>query len=249
MKKILLGLALIFLCLSCSRQQYVLSNIEAQRYPVVRNEIAQPDARIVEIVGKYKHLLDKEMNQVIAYSEEYMPYGRPESLLTNFTSDVMLDYARSTGKDCDLSLMNVNGHRSNMPQGNIKAGDIYEIYSFENALVLLQLKGNTLMDIFESYAEMGGAGVSSNVRLVIKDKQLTDATINGMAVDNDKVYTIVTLDYLADGNDGMEDMKKALGAEPLKITLRDAIFKYIEEETRQGRKIGARLDGRISVVQ
>lgn len=241
--------ALICICLSCSRQQYVVSNVAAQRYPVVRNEIAQPDARIVEIVGKYKHLLDKEMNQVIAYSEEYMPYGRPESLLTNFTSDLMLDYARSVGKDCDLSLMNVNGHRSNMPQGNIKVGDIYEIYSFENALVVLQLKGNTLMDIFESYAEMGGAGVSSNVRLLIKDRRLAEATINGMAVDKDMVYTVVTLDYLADGNDGMEDMKKALGVQPIGITLRDAVFKYIEGETKQGKKMGARLDGRISVVQ
>lgn len=249
MRKILVGAILVFVCFSCSRQQYVVSNIAAQRYPVAKSETMNGrNAEVGKIVGKYKHLLDKEMNLVIGHAPQAMRYGRPESLLTNFTSDAMLDYTRRVvGKNCDLALMNVNGHRSNMPKGDIRVGDIYEIYSFENALVLVQLKGSDLIDVFRSYAKLGGAGISSTARLVIKDGQLYDAKIEGRPVDKDKIYTLVTLDYLVDGNDGMEDLKKAIDARPLGITLRDVIFQHIEEETKQGRQITSQLDGRISI--
>lgn len=239
----------IAICCSCSQQQYIVNDIQAQRYPVVTDSTIMPDPKINKTVKKYKYLLDKEMNQIIGKSTEGMTYGRPESLLTNLTSDVMLNYTKSVGRDCDISLMNVNGHRSNMPKGDITIGNIYEIYSFENALVWLQLKGEDLLDVFESYAKLGGAGLSSTAKLVIKNGKLVDAKIDGKPIDKNKIYSIVTLDYLAEGNDGMEVLKKANISEPLGITLRDVMLDYIKDKAKKGQEITSRLDGRISIEQ
>jgi len=248
MKNIIIVI-IIAICCSCSQQQYVVSDIRAQRFSIVKNDTITPAPQLRETVQKYKYLHDKEMNQVLGHSAESMTYGRPESLLTNLTSDVMLDYAKSAGKKCDLSLMNVNGHRSNMPKGEITLGTLYEIYSFENALVWAQLRGSDLLEIFESYAKLGGAGLSSTARLIIKDGKLIDAKVEGKPIDKNKVYSIVTLDYLAEGNDGMDAMKKAITSEPFGITLRDVMINYIKDKTLKGQEITSQLDGRIRIEQ
>lgn len=239
----------IALSFSCSQQQYVVSDIRAQRFPIVKNDTLTPNPEVRETVQKYKFLLDKEMNRIIGYSAESMTYGRPESLLTNLTSDVMLSYANSIGKESDLSFMNVNGHRSNMPQGEISLGNVFEIYSFENSLYWVQLRGSDLIEVFKSYARLGGAGISSTARLIIKDGKLIDAKVNGEPVDKNNIYSIVTLDYLAEGNDGMQAMKNAVASQALEITLRDVMLAYIKDRTQKGQEITSQLDGRIRIEQ
>lgn len=248
MKKVLISAVVFTSLLSCSRQQYVVSSIKAERYPIIKNENLRPNVAVIDLVNKYKVLHDKEVNKVIGRSSQDMTYGVPESLLTNLTSDAMLRYAKSrVDSNCDIAIMNVNGHRSNLSEGDIILGNIYEIYPFENVLTIVKLEGGDLLEVFESYARLGGYGISSSARLVIKDGTLVSAKINGEPVDRDKQYTIVTLDYLAEGNDGMQSLKKSTEVVPVNITLRDMMLNYIEEETKQGHEISSELDGRIIV--
>ena len=248
MKKVIGGAMLLALCFSCSRQQYVVTSLQAQRQPIVAADYPQIGGEIEVLVEKYKVKLDNEMNQVIGVSTQDMTYGRPESLLTNLTSDVMEAYGEKyTNGACDLACMNVHGHRANLAKGDITVGNIFEIYSFENTLVLIKLKGSDLLDAFESYAKMGGAGISSTVKLIVKDGKLQSATVKGKPVDKDKVYTIITLDYLADGNDGLEAFKNSLEVIEPGITLRDAMMQYVKDQTASGKEISSVLDGRITV--
>lgn len=248
MKKVIGGAMLIALCFSCSRQQYVVTSLQAQRQPIVAADYPRTGGEVETLVEKYKVKLDNEMNQVIGVSTQDMTYARPESLLTNLTSDVMEAYGEKyTNGACDLACMNVHGHRANLAKGNIRVGNIFEIYSFENTLVLIKLKGGDLLDAFESYAKMGGAGISSTVKLIVKDGKLQSATVKGQPVDKDKVYTIITLDYLADGNDGLEAFKNSLEVIEPGITLRDAMMQYVKDQTASGKEISSVLDGRITI--
>lgn len=248
MKKIIGSAMLIALCLSCSQQQYVVTSIDAQRYPIVASSYNPKDTQMQNLVEHYKDKLDNEMNQVIGTSTQAMTYGRPESLLTNLTADVMLKYGNNyTEGICDLAFVNVHGHRANLSKGDITIGNVFEIYSFENTLVVIKLKGSDLIEAFESYAKMGGAGLSSTAKLLIKNKTLESATVNGLPIDKDKTYTIITLDYLADGNDGLEVFKKSLEISEPGITLRDAMMQYIKDQTEAGKEISSVLDGRITI--
>ena len=103
------------------------------------------------------------------------------------------------------------------------------------------------MEAFESYAKMGGAGISSTVHLEVKGEKLVSATVKGKPVDQNKTYTIITLDYLADGNDGMEAFAKATEVVEPGITLRDMMMNYVKEQTAAGKTVSSVLDGRITI--
>lgn len=248
MKRIFLIVPILVLILqSCSSQQYVVTSVKGEYIPVT--PAIHPDQKMVDLVANYRHRMEKVMDQVIGHSDQNMPYGKPESLLTNFTSDVMLqlDTKYTDNHPVDLAIMNVNGHRAAIPEGDVTVGDIFTTYPFENELVVVRLKGSNLKEVFDSYASMGGFGISRSVRLVIKDKQLKDAKVNGLPVDRNKIYTIVTLDYLAEGNDGMKALKKAESATPTGLTLRDYVMEYVKNQTQEGKEISSKLDGRIIV--
>jgi 2',3'-cyclic-nucleotide 2'-phosphodiesterase (5'-nucleotidase family) len=247
-KKLLYLFTLGLLLVSC-KPSYTITHIQDSVVRIDSTFDAYPQPQMHELVKKYKTLLDKEMNQVIGTSTQFMDYGIPESLLTNFTSDVMKAYGdEHLPAGADIAVMNVHGHRATMPKGEITIGNLYEIYSFDNTIVFLDLKGSDLNDIFRAYAGMGGGGISSNVKLVIENKKVKSVSIDGKPIDENKIYHIVTLDYLADGNNGMSAFKNAVKLTNTGITLRDIMIDYVREQTRQGKEITSQLDGRITVL-
>ena len=251
MKKlsIILALAAILL-ISCKSQQYRISNMSGFVVEMNNSFDANPDRKMQALVQKYKTELDNEMNEVIGTSTQMLDYSRPESLLTNLTSDVMKAYGdEHLQSGADVAIMNVNGHRANMPQGKITVGSLYEIYSFDNAITFLELKGSDLKKIFDAYAWLGGAGVSSNVKLVVKNRKVQSVTVDGKPIDENKIYHISTLDYLADGNNDMDAFRNAVKKTDTGITLRDIMIDYVKEQTRQGKEITSKLDGRITIVE
>lgn len=240
-------LALSFL--SC-KQAYHITDMRGTLVEMNAAYDTPPHPRMHAMVQSYKTALDQEMNEVIGYSAQAMDYKRPESLLTNLTSDVMKAYGDEHLPDgADVGVMNVHGHRAAMPQGAVTVGNLYEIYSFDNTITFLELKGSDLEKIFDAYARIGGAGISSNVRLVAEGGKVKHVTIDGKPVDRDRIYRVVTLDYLAEGNDNMSAFRNALSNVNTGITLRDVMIDYVKEQTRRGTEIKSVLDDRITITQ
>ena len=68
-------------------------------------------------------------------------------------------------------------------------------------------------------------------------------------IEDDKDYTVATIDYLADGNDGLTPFINADKREcPDGLTLRGLFLDYVRQQTAAGKKITSKLDGRITVV-
>ncbi|MDR1742894.1 MAG: 5'-nucleotidase C-terminal domain-containing protein [Dysgonamonadaceae bacterium] len=247
--KLILTALLVFSLVSC-KTPYKITEMSGNIVAMDASFDPSPDRKMESLVNKYKTDLDKEMNIVIGSSEQLMDYGVPESLLTNFTSDVMKKYAdEHIEGGADVAVMNVHGHRSTMPKGDVSIGNLFEIYSFDNTIVFLDLKGSDLRKIFDSYARMGGAGISSNVKLVIENRKTKSIAIDGKPIDDNKIYKIVTLDYLADGNNGMDAFKNAVENNNTGATLRDIMIDYVKEQTRTGKALSSKLDGRITVIK
>lgn len=247
-KNILFLTTLLILASSCKKQQYAVSSMTGSRTEITSDFDNQTSPQINDLINKYKDQVDNKMNQVIGESTQEMTLGRPQSLLTNLTSDVMLEFGKDLfNGNCDLALMNVHGHRADMPKGDIRVGNIFEIYSFDNTLTIIKIKGKYVKQLFESYAQMGGAGISGNAKLIIKDKKIVSALIDGKPVDDERIYTIVTLDYLADGNDGMDAMMKSESIEQPGTILREYMLDYITKQTKAGKKITSVIDDRIII--
>lgn len=247
MNKYILISLITILIVSCKSAKYQYKSASVKYLPVVTT--TNPDSSLVSMVQKYKTQLDSVMDQEIGCSETYMEIGRPESLLTNFTSDAILHFDEICHSDYkpDLAMMNIHSHRASIPKGKITLNAVFRTYSFDNTLVFVKIKGSILKELFRAYAKMGGAGISANVKLEIRNKDISKALINGMPIDENKVYTIVTLDYLAEGNDGMDDMISAESIVGTGIILRDYMLNYIKTLTNNGRKLNSVLDGRIII--
>ena len=235
------------LFLSCN-QQYRITEMSGTIVEMNSAFDTQPHQQMEVLVHSYKTELDQEMNVVIGRSAQFMDYKRPESLLTNLTSDDMKSYGdEHLPGGADIGVMNVHGHRATLPAGDVTIGNLYEIYSFDNTITFLELKGSDLKKMFDAYAHIGGAGISSNVKLIIGDKKVKSVTIDGKTIDKDKIYHIVTLDYLAEGNDNMSAFRDAVSSVNTGVTLRDVMIDWVKEQTRRGEEIDSQLDGRIVI--
>ncbi|MDR1503830.1 MAG: 5'-nucleotidase C-terminal domain-containing protein [Prevotella sp.] len=231
----------------CKSKHYQINSISGEYIPVVQT--GKPDPELSNFVDLYKIKLDKEMNRVIGHSAKYMTTGRPESLLTNLTSDWMLEFDNSqSGEPVELTFMNVHGIRAPIAEGEITVGDIFDAYPFDNILAIVKLEGKYLTEIFESYAQMGGAGVSGNVRMTIENKHLAQVLIDNKPINENKIYTILTLDYLAEGNDGMDAFKKASSITQTGVKLREYMLSKVISVWQSGEVVDANLNGRISII-
>lgn len=102
--------------------------------------------------------------------------------------------------------------------------------------------------LFQAIAARHGEGVSG-IRMVMNGKgELLDAAIGGNPVEDNRLYTVATIDYLADGNDGMDPLLQAETREcPEGATLRGLFLDYVRMQTARGKAITSVLDGRITL--
>lgn len=177
--------------------------------------------------------------------------------LGQFVTDGVQAYAKTkTGKPIALTIMNAGGLRKNdIAAGDVRATDIFELLPFENALVAVELSGADLLKVLPAVVRDAQAGAriqykwnDQNRPEFISGKLLNE---NGREeeIDPNKIYTIVTIDYLLRvGGGAYAILKEAKSTTPLGITLRDAMMEYVKSETAAGRKLRSGVDDRYVQV-
>ncbi len=210
---------------------------------------ADEDAQINAMVLPYKLKKDSVMHSELGTSEMAMVKGLPEGLLGDFVSDLVLQEARlhykpKDGKQVDICLLNNGGLRTSLPKGVITREKAFELMPFDNMTVVVTLSGEETKSLFDFVARMGGMPMAG-AKLGVKDSVASVIEIGGKPFDINQSYKVATSDYLSNGGDKMNFFKNPLETEVLGILLRDAIIEYMTNETKQGRKLSAKLDGRI----
>jgi len=170
-------------------------------------------------------------------------------LLSNFAADALLEEARSLTEngDVDLALTNFGGLRATIPAGDIKRYHIFATFPFENCLVILDMPGKSIRELFESFASRRVEAFSHTVKMVAKDKVLTTLLINGEPVDDNRIYRLATIDFLLDGGDSMSMLKDAVATEFTGIVLRDIMISYIQKQTKAGKNIAIYITNRAVI--
>ena len=212
--------------------------------------VSEVDSSAMRIISPYRDSMQKSMNEILAFSEQSMSRGLPESLLGNFVADIVLDRAsvalQGNGNPVpDFCLLNNGGLRSSLPAGSILLRHAYELMPFDNEIVILELSGSDTEKLFQFICEKKGAPVSG-VRIVIDSTGCADVMIRNTPFNKNRNYKVATSDYLAGGGDGADFFKGALSEVKTGIKVRDAIIDYLRSETAQGRNIKYSTDGRIT---
>ena len=245
MHKIKSFLLLLLPFVGLQAQDYKVRSFCWERIEVTSDLDATPSAEAANIVAPYKASVDSMMAPPLGLSRVAMSPKRPESLLSNWAADVMIEGGTATGLEpADMGLVNIGGLRNNMPEGIVRRGDIMLISPFENYVVVLEMKGKDLLELMRNIAAVKGEGVSSSVRMEISsDGDLLSCTIGGKEIDPNRIYTVATIDYLAEGNDKMYALKKDVKRHDIGILARDIMMEYVIKH----RVIDSKIEGRIII--
>lgn len=246
LKYIFVGLLAV--SFACTSPKYVVTNSVSYKIPLDSTVEKIADKSYIAYLKPLQEKMDAEMNVVIGQSAVAMRAHKPESLLSNFSADVYFKTASEYKKfPVDIAIVNLGGLRTQVPKGNITVRKIFELMPFENELVVVWLQGDKLNKLLQGFAAVGGQGVAG-VSFEIRKGKAENILIGGVPIDLNKTYTIATNDYLAAGNDKMEPLAENTKSEFTNIKIRDMLINFIKNETAQGRKITAAIEGRIVIV-
>jgi 2',3'-cyclic-nucleotide 2'-phosphodiesterase (5'-nucleotidase family) len=173
--------------------------------------------------------------------------------LGNFVTDGIKTYAKTKlKKPVALTIMNAGGLRKNViAAGELRASDIFELLPFENALMVVDLSGADLLKLLPATLRDAQSGArieykwNDQARPEFLSGKLLDENGHEQEIDPNKIYTVVTIDYLLKvGGGAYAILHEAKSTAPLNVTLRDAIMEYVKNETAAGRPIRHEVDGR-----
>ena len=183
--------------------------------------------------------------------------GAGAGSLGNFITDgIRAQATAKLGKPVVLAIANAGGMRKNaISAGDLRASDIFELLPFENALVALEINGAQLLKLLQVATRDAQSGARIQFKWNDQNRpeflsgKLVDDNGQEHEIDPEKIYTIVTIDYLLNlGTGAYALLQEAKSKTPLNITIRDAIMDYVKAETAAGRNIRPRLDNRFVQV-
>ena len=215
------------------------------------------DPEIEKLIAPYSEKV-RELSKVIGtLAGQLTKKGVGAGSLGNFVTDGIRAQAKAKlGKPVALAVVNAGGLRKNeISAGELRASDIFELLPFENALVAVDVTGVQLAKLLQAATRDAQAGAriqfkwNEQNRAEFLSGKLLDENGKEQEIDPEKIYTIVTIDYLLRvGGGAYAFLQEAKSKTPLNITLRDAMMNYVKSETAAGRSIRPVVNDRFVQV-
>ena len=209
-------------------------------------QTSKQDGALNTALKPYTDSVNKNMNDIIAVAEEELVKRQPEGSLGNIMADGMLAIAKEKfNQPIDASFINFGGIRLQaIPAGNITRGTLFELAPFDNLIVLQKIEGKVFQQFLNHISSRGG-WPTAGMTWQIKNKEAINVLIGRKPLLETSTYTIALVDYVANGGDDCE-MLKSISQINNGILFRDAIIAYFSSFTKQGKKIPAITEKRVS---
>ncbi len=203
----------------------------------------KPNNEIATIIAPYKAIADERLTEVITTTRYAFPGGSTvsrsnETALGNLACDAQVEFTKSIGVDIDFALTNGGNIRTGLPEGNVTREDILSVLPFENHILILDLKGSDVKDLFTfigtiprgsgSFAQVSSA-VSYTITYTGDKGAISDVLVNGIPIDENKIYKVAVSDYLASGGDGFVALTNAVGSFNTSTILSDMVIWYTQQ--------------------
>ncbi len=252
MRKTLFLLTSILMFAASCASHYELTSLSRSRILVDSSFDQVPDAEAAAFMAPYKHKVDSIMSPVVGQVATYMWAEKPESNLSNLLADILVWAGKNYGEAPSFSVYNMGGIRAALSEGDVTYGDILAVAPFENKICFFDLSGNDVISLFKQIAHNRGEGVSHGVKLEInRAGELLSASLNGCDIKEDSIYRVSSIDFLAEGNDNLEALKNKTNLNSPQDScnnMRFVIMDYFKEKQREGVKVDAKVEGRITIT-
>ena len=211
---------------------------------------AKIDPKLAKYVDKKRRQMEKQMQVVVAHTDQELESYALESPLSNFLTDILLNESANYIKDTafsnvDVSMLNFGGIRTSMPKGDVTVGDLYRISPFDNYLTFIVLKGSELKKALSRFTDQFNAPCSG-VTMVYTNKKPSQILVQGKPIDDSRMYKLVTLNFISDGGDHLLEGIQYEKIEYTTVTFRDFLIAELKAMTARGETVTGKKDGRAS---
>lgn len=239
-------LGLLIAVSACHRPAYTtLSSAKLEHFD---SSYHTEDQTINDLIAPYKNQIDSQMNTVVGFCEAEMIKQRPESVLGNVVSDMLITYTQEhLNETVDLCIMNFGGLRSPLPKGPVTKGKVFELMPFDNTLVLLKLPAESMGQLATHIARQGGEPIGSPHGVKLSKTGNQGYTFIFNTRDNGNDVWVLTSNYLADGGDGFSVYSQALERKETNVLIRDALIMYLSEHTSESNPLSGKVENRIEL--
>ena len=229
-------LLLTFISLvSCERKLYTITTIKGEKNAI--NEKQKANLEIENFIQPYRENINKDLNEILAYCPETLEKSKGEwqTNIGSFLADITLEKSNKIftireKKTIDICLLNHGGIRSIIPKGNVTARNAFEVMPFENSAIVIALNANQIMEIAKYIIAEKKPHPLAGMRFTIdRNNEVKNLLVQGKPLGENKIYYVVTSDYLANGGDNMVFFKKGIQKFDLDYKLRNIMIDYFKE--------------------
>lgn len=208
------------------------------------------DPAFSSIIDDYAAEVKEKMDVKLGYAPSDIKRGTPESPLGNLSVDGLIWMAKEFHNfDADVAVYNSGGVRANIARGDVTLGDVYAVFPFDNVLSLVTITGRNLRYLM--YEVPYDLYINKGVKLVSDSSGwVSSITINGEEIDDNKQYTVATIDYITDKDSYTSILGNPIKREDSVEIIRDYFGEYFKYLAAQNNGyITASTDGRITITK
>ncbi|EEX16819.1 protein 5NUC [Citreicella sp. SE45] len=232
--------------------------VSAEGAPLIMDASVAEDAATVDRIAEAAAPLEEIRDKVVAETSDEIVGSREmcraeECPMGNLVADAMLDRVKDQG--IDVAISNGGGLRASIDAGEVTMGEVLTVLPFQNTLSTFQVKGSTLVEALENGASQMEEGAGrfpqvSGMSFTIDPSaepgsRISDVKVGGSDIDPEKVYGVVSNNYVRNGGDGYKMFVDAENAYDFGPDLADVTAEYLAAKT----PYTPYTDGRITVKE
>ncbi|MBR5913445.1 MAG: bifunctional metallophosphatase/5'-nucleotidase [Selenomonadaceae bacterium] len=198
-----------------------------------------PDKNVAAAITKMERENKKLLDQVIAQNDKTMSVDIT-TMRTQETEfgDLVTDAFRwKTGADC--AVINGGGVREGLLEGNVTKGDVMKVFPFGNQLQRVEVQGSVIREMLEhsvsQYPDAFGAFLHvSGIKFTFSPENTVGSRVGDIYIGNEPlnenlIYTMATSDFLIEGGNGYDVLKKHHLVTGQFGTLEEILIEYLQE--------------------
>ncbi len=229
--------------------------ISAVGEPLIMDATVTADEATVARIVEAALPLDEIRNAVVADAAEAIVGERDacrarECEMGNLIADAML--ARVQDQGIEIALQNGGGIRASIDAGEVTKGEVLTVLPFQNTLSTFKVTGATIVAALENavsqheegagrFLQVAGISYAFDVSQPAGSR-ISDVMVGGAPIDLEKLYGVVSNDYVRNGGDGFDMFKTAQEAYDFGPDLADVTAEYMAANA----PYTPYLDGRIT---
>ncbi len=192
----------------------------------------EDDTTLLRVINEWKQNIKSITDEKVCMASAPLTRSySEESPLGNIVADAMLQ----AYPEYDFALTNSGGLRQDVDAGIVTVGNLISAFPFPNTIVQLELLGGEIRALFEHGAKLtnGVLQVSGGVAMAYDEKKdigsrLIKCNINGKALEDTRIYKVLTSNFLADGGDGFTSFRKAKSKKKTNIEILETMVSYLK---------------------